>query len=141
WSLGPLRSARVVSDDTIELELSRPAPDLALLLSTPAASVTPAGVAPSAARAIGSGPFVIEPPTLGIDAPSVKLSANPTCFAGRPYLDTLVLRAFASRTDEGQSYEVGTLHAARHAASAFQVGGTRRASLDVESAPALAGFV
>ena len=141
WSLGPVRAARVVADDTVELELSRPAPDLALLLSTPAAAITPGGAAPTATRTIGSGPFAVESAALGGESPSVKLTANAACFAGRPYLDALLLRAFGSRTDEGQCYEVGTLHAARHAASAFQVGGTRRASVDVESAPALVGFL
>ena len=51
-------------------------------------------------RAIGSGPFAVE----SADAQSVRLAANPSHFAGRPYLHTLTLRAFpALRAEtEGQ---------------------------------------
>ena len=41
WTLAPVKSVRAVADETVELELSRPTPELALLLSTPAAAVTP----------------------------------------------------------------------------------------------------
>jgi peptide/nickel transport system substrate-binding protein len=141
WSLGPVKAARAIGDDLVELELTRPAPDLALLLSTPAASITPNGAAPTAARAIGSGPFAVEGAALGGDNPAVKLAANPSCFAGRPYLDTLSLRAFASRTEEGQSFEVGTLKAARHGGSAFATPGARRPAVLVDGPVMLTGFL
>lgn len=134
WVLAPLKSVRVVGAETVELELWRPAPELALLLSSPAAAVTPAG-APPGKRPIGSGPFVVD----GSDAAGVRLSTNPACFAGRSYLQSLALRSFAARGDEAGSYEVGTIQAARHTTVALDA--ARRAAVTVDGPEALTGFV
>ncbi len=120
----------------MELELSRPTPELALLLSTPAAAVTPAGTVPGQ-RPIGSGPFVVD----GRDAAAVRLSANPGCFAGRAYLQSLTLRAFTARSDEAGSYEVGSLQVTRHALAGLDATGPRRAAITVDGPQALTGFV
>ncbi|MDB4970507.1 MAG: extracellular solute-binding protein family 5 [Myxococcales bacterium] len=136
WTLAPIKSARAAGNETVELELLRPTPELALLLSTPAAAVTPAGAPPSK-RPIGSGPFTVE----GVDAGQVRLAANAGCFAGRPYLDTLTLRAFAARADEAGSYEVGALQAARHADTAMAASGPHRPAIAVEGAQTITGFV
>jgi ABC-type transport system substrate-binding protein len=130
WSLGPILHARAISDDTVELELARAAPDLALLLATPAASVTPNGAAPGE-RPIGSGPFVLTAKSDG-----VQLAANVACAAGRPYLDSLTLRATPGRLEESQRFEAGALDAVRQASAS-----SRRASVSVEGARALTGFV
>ncbi|HZS39081.1 MAG TPA: ABC transporter substrate-binding protein [Polyangia bacterium] len=106
WMLAPIRAARAVADDVVEIDLARPAPDLALLLSTPAALVTPGG----AHRSIGSGPFRLD----AVDNGQVRLSAHAACFAGRPYLDGLTLRAYGSRPEEAGAWDVGALHVARH---------------------------
>jgi len=141
WPLAPVKSARAVGAATVELELSRPTPELALLLSTPAAAVTPGGAPPptveSHKRPIGSGPFVVD----GSDAGGVRLSANAGCFAGRAYLNTLALRAFTARSDEAGSYEVGSIQAARHALAALDATGPRRAAVTVDGPQALTGFV
>src|SRR5262249_22276414 len=119
-------------DDVVELELSRPAPDLALLLATPAASVTPGGAAPGD-RPVGSGPF-----TLASAADGIRLNANAGHFAGRPYLDALTLRATPGRTGGAQRSEAGALDAPRQAAA---MPGARRSSEAIEGPRALIGFV
>jgi peptide/nickel transport system substrate-binding protein len=136
WVLAPIKSARAVGDELVELELQRPTPELALLLATPAAAVTPAGAAPGK-RPIGSGPFVVD----GSDGSGVRLSANGTAFAGRAYLQSLALRAFTTRSDEAGSYEVGALQVARHPLVALDAGGARRAAITVDGPQALTGFV
>jgi peptide/nickel transport system substrate-binding protein len=136
WPLAPVKSARAVGAEAVELELWRPTPELALLLSTPAAAVTPGGATPGK-RPIGSGPFVVD----GGDAAGVRLAANPGCFAGRAYLQALTLRSFAARSDEAGSYEVGSIQAARHALAALDATGRRRASVTVDGPQALTGFV
>jgi len=136
WMLAPIKSARAVGEETVELELWRPAPELALLLATPAAAVTPGGAAPGK-RPIGSGPFVVD----GSDAAGVRLSPNAACFAGRAYLTSLALRSFATRSDEAGSYEVGSIQVARHAMAALDATGARRAAIAVDGPQALTGFV
>ena len=136
WMLAPIKSARAVAEETVELELWRPTPELALLLSTPAAAVTPAGAAPGK-RPIGSGPFVVD----GSDAAGVRLSPNAGCFAGRAYLQSLALRSFTTRSDEAGSYEVGSIQVARHALAALDSTGARRAAIAVDGPQALTGFV
>jgi MarR-like DNA-binding transcriptional regulator SgrR of sgrS sRNA len=134
WMLGPIRSARALSSDTVELELSRTAPDLALLLATPAASVTPGGLPPGA-HPIGSGPFVVSSIARDPEGATVRLAESPTCFSGRPYLDTLTLRALSARA-ETTRLETGALALARHASSGFP-GATRRPVALDASAPTL----
>ena len=136
WTLGPVKSVRAVAEETVEIELSRPTPELALLLATPAAAVTPAGAQPGK-RPIGSGPFVVD----GSDGAGVRLSANPGCFAGRAYLQSLALRAFSARSDETGSYEVGSIQAARHTTGALDATGSRRAAVVVDGPQTLTGFV
>jgi peptide/nickel transport system substrate-binding protein len=117
WTLAPIRSARAVGDEVVELELSRPAPDLPLLLAGPAASVTPSGQAP-AQRVVGSGAFKF----VRFEKALIELVANPLCAEGRPYLDDLQLRYFANRAEEAGGYEVGKLQLSLHGASAFDGG-------------------
>jgi MarR-like DNA-binding transcriptional regulator SgrR of sgrS sRNA len=110
WTLGPVRAARAVGDDVVELELARPAPDLPLLLCTPAAAVArPSG---PARRLVGTGPFLVD----AKDPQGVRLAAHAAHFGGRPFLDALALRAFASAADESASFQVGALQAAHHGA-------------------------
>jgi peptide/nickel transport system substrate-binding protein len=136
WMLAPIKSARAVGEETVELELWRPAPELALLLSTPAAAITPAGAAPGK-RPVGSGPFVVD----ASDAAGVRLSPNAACFAGRAYLQSLALRSFGARSDEAGSYEVGSIQVARHTMAALDATGARRAAIAVDGPQALTGFV
>lgn len=117
WPLAPLKSARAVDEGTVEVELSRAAPDLPWLLASPVAAVTPAGQTPGR-TAVGSGPFRL----LAWEKRSLRLAANPRCSSGRPYLDEVSLRLFASRTEEAGSYEVGSSQLSLHGATAFEGG-------------------
>ena len=121
WMLAPITSARAVAADVVELQLSRPAPDLPLLLSTPAAAVLPGG-APRP-KPVGSGPFAVDKSERG----AISLRAFAQYFLGRPYLDQLQLRSFASRSEEAGAYEIGALQASRHGTSAFDGGSQRHA--------------
>jgi MarR-like DNA-binding transcriptional regulator SgrR of sgrS sRNA len=53
-----------------------------------------------------------------LEAGGVTLKAFAEHFAGRPYLDKLILGSFASAVDEAGAYEVGSLQASRHGTSA-----------------------
>ncbi|MSP61822.1 MAG: ABC transporter substrate-binding protein [Myxococcales bacterium] len=127
WTLAPIKAARAIADDTVEIELTRPAPDLSLLLASPAASVTPGGQAPLH-RVTGSGPFRFTE----WDARVVKLAANPLCGEGRPFLDTLQLRYFGSRAEEAGSYEVGSSQISLHGATAFEGGAPKHRTVVVD---------
>ena len=131
WTLAPIRAVHAVGDDLVELELTRAAPDLPLLLATPAAAVSPAG----SRRAVGTGPFAVESMSAG-DAPQVRLVANANDFAGRPYLDAITLRTYSSRVDEAQSFEAGALDLARHGSS-----GARRPQLVVDGPQSIVGYL
>lgn len=134
WTLGPIRAARVISDEIVELELTRPAPDLALLLSTPAAMVTPAG----AARRAGSGPFQVTSPASG-SSRELRLAACPAPAAGRAFLDAITLRVL-DESEEAQAFEAGSLDLARPAQSALVPGARRQATL-VESPMVRTGLI
>jgi peptide/nickel transport system substrate-binding protein len=136
WTLAPIRAVRAASDDVVELELARPAPDLALLLSTPAASITPGG----SGRAVGTGPFAVESASTSGEALELRLVDHGACFAGRAYLDAVVLRAFPTRLDEGQSFEAGALDVAHHVAPTMP-SGARRAGVVLDGPQALTGFL
>jgi peptide/nickel transport system substrate-binding protein len=132
WMLGPLKAARALGDDQVELELSRETPELPLLLATRAAAITPGGAAPGK-RPVGSGPFVVE----ALDAQAVRLGPNPSCFAGRAYLQSLTLRSFGARSEETGSFAVGALQALRHAPPAFP----RRAAVERDGAQTITGVI
>jgi ABC-type transport system substrate-binding protein len=75
------------------------------------------------------------------DGASVRLGAHASCFAGRPYLASLVLRAFASRSDEAGSFEVGSLQALRHGLPAVDATGGHRAFVAIDGPEAITGFI
>lgn len=136
WPLAPIRAARASGEQAVELELFRPTPELALLLSTPAAMITPNGMAPGK-RPIGSGPFVVE----ASDLQSVRLAPNPACPGGRPYLASLLLRTWPSRGDEAGSFEVGALQAMRHQPATLEQAGARHAAVTVDGPQTITGFI
>ena len=137
WTLAPIKTARAVGDRVVELELSRPTPELALLLSTPAAAVTPGGAAPGK-RPIGSGPFVVD----GSDV------AERAALGQRRLLRRPRLSAVAARC--APSPRAATRRAAtRSARSRWRAirwprsmpTGPRRAAVTVDGPQALTGFV
>ena len=103
---GADRAARAIGDQTVELELSRPTPELALLLSTPAAMVTPDGMRS------GEAAHRLRPlRRRGSDGAGVRLGGQRRLLR-RPRLPAVAaLRAFPARSDEAGSYEVGALQA------------------------------
>lgn len=109
---------RVRADgDAVVVELSRPTPDLAVLLSAPQAGITPRGRAPGWRRAVGSGPFRL----VELDRPRrrVRLAAADRHFAGRPYVDALELAWFERGADEAAAYETGRSHLSLRGAVAY----------------------
>jgi peptide/nickel transport system substrate-binding protein len=104
------------TDDAVVLTLRRPlAPvELAVVLSAPQLSVTPLGRPPGKAP-VGSGPFKLRK----LEARRVELDAFAEHFAGRPYLDALVLRWFEDADEEARAYEAGEADASLHGAVAF----------------------
>jgi peptide/nickel transport system substrate-binding protein len=135
WTLAPIRAARAISDEIVELELTRPAPDLPLLLSTPAAIVTAAG----AGRRMTTGPFTIASASPAVSPRELRLAACAASAAGRPFLDALTVR-IVDESEEAQSFEAGALDVARPVQSAL-VAGARRHTVIVESAMVRTGLL
>ena len=104
-----------VDGDAIVLGTARK--DLAQLLTAPATSVTPRGAAPRA-NPIGSGPFRVAQ----IRKDRLELEAYAEHFAGRPYLDRVTLRWFASDDAEARLYETGGADWSLRGATAFASG-------------------
>jgi MarR-like DNA-binding transcriptional regulator SgrR of sgrS sRNA len=121
WALGPIRAARAISDDVVELELARPAPDLALLLSTPAAMVTAAN---GGARRGGTGPFHVT----AAGTRELRLASCAAPAAGRPFLDGITIRVL-DESEEAQAFEAGSLDLSRPPPSALAPGARRPAML------------
>jgi ABC-type transport system substrate-binding protein len=118
-------------DGVVVLKLRRRAPELVEALSTVETSVTAKGRGPTFKKAIGSGPFRL----LGFDRKQRKLvlAAYDGHFAGRPYLDSVVLRWFNDANKEARDYEVGKSHLSFRGAVAFAGQGPKYKTNDLES--------
>ena len=103
WALAAVASVRA-NGDLVELALRAPVPDLAMLLALPQTSITKGGAAPGE-HPIGSGPFAFA----SLDAANrqLVLQAFDQHFAGRPYLDRLVLRWYDTPDGEARRFEAG----------------------------------
>jgi MarR-like DNA-binding transcriptional regulator SgrR of sgrS sRNA len=132
WLLAPVRSIRALGN-TVVLELSRPVPDLAVLLAAPATGITPRGKPPNQRRAVGSGPFALK----NIDRAGrrVLLDAFPQHFAGRPYVNQLELHWFERGEDEPTGYEAGRSHMSLRGPVAY-AGHTPKYRTDEATGPA-----
>lgn len=116
WALAPVK--KIAQDgDVVVFTLRRTTEDLALLLSIPQLAITPGGKAPGRTP-VGSGPFALKKLADGSRG-RVELEAAPDHFAGRPYLDRLVLRWFDRPDDEARAYEAGDADASLRGAVAF----------------------
>ncbi len=112
YLLASVAGVRAEADGrTLIFTLHRPTPELALLLSAPATAV----VVPAGKRLVGSGAYRL----VSRKPDRLLLKANQAHFAGRPYLDELVLRVFARASAEVASFQVGALQLSRHGASVF----------------------
>lgn len=103
--------------DELVLTLRRKVPDIAVYLASAHASITPNGKAPKGTNVVGSGPYKLA----GFDTKRqrVTLSAARSHFAGRPYLDKLILRWFDDADDEADNYETGGAQLSFRGAVAF----------------------
>jgi ABC-type transport system substrate-binding protein len=106
WALASVKKIAVApgGGESIVLTLKRPSPELMARLAMPQLSVTPAGKSPGG-LAIGSGPFQLK--RLSESERRLELQAAAEHFAGRAYLDGLVLRWFANPDAEARGYEAG----------------------------------
>ena len=138
WLLAPVAAVHV-DGDAIELALRAPVAELTTLLALPQTAVTKGGKPPAGDRAIGSGPFSIET----IDRPKRRLAlrAFDEHFAGRPYLDALVLRWYDTPDGEARRFETGTSQISARGVAAFAGAQPAYRADDVEGPAALLVFV
>jgi ABC-type transport system substrate-binding protein len=139
WALAPIAGLAARDAETIEITLRVPVPELPLLLALPLAGVTKAGKAPNAEKVIGSGPFVVE--KYDRARKRLQLKAFDEHFAGRPYLDQLVLAWHDSPDAEAKRFEAGASQLSARGASAFAGAQPKFRAEDVEGPAALLVFV
>ena len=138
WLLAPVAAIRA-SGDGVDLVLRVPVPELSTLLALPQAAITKHGQAPAAARPIGTGPFAFD----GIDPANKKLAlkAFDDHFAGRPYLDRLVLGWFDTPDGEARRFETGAAQLSARGVGAFAGAKPKYPAKGVEGPTALLLFV
>ena len=138
WLLAPVSAIRVAGDG-VDLVLRAPNADLAQLLALPQTAITRHGQPPADARPLGSGPFTVE----RIDRADRKLvlRAFDNHFAGRPYLDRLVLGWFDTPDGEARRFETGASQLSARGVAAFAGARPKYAASEVESPAAVLLFV
>lgn len=117
-----------VDGDAVVLGTSRK--DLAQLLTAPASSITPRGAAPKASAPVGSGPFRLAQ----VKKDRLELEAYAEHFAGRPYLDRVTLRWFATADGEPRLYETGGADWSLRGATAFANGAPKHPTDQLDGA-------
>ncbi|MEO7736012.1 MAG: ABC transporter substrate-binding protein [Kofleriaceae bacterium] len=112
---------------------------LAWLLALPQTAITRHGQPPALARPTGSGPFTVE----SFDPANKKLvlKAFDNHFAGRPYLDRLVLGWFDTPDGEARRFETGASQLSARGVAAFAGARPKYAASEVESPAAVLLFV
>lgn len=136
WTLAPV-TAIAATATGIELTTALPPEQIAVLLALPATAITKAGRA-QGDRPIGSGPFFVD----SWDKKSkLVLRAFDGHFAGRPYLDQLVLRWYDTPDGEARQFEKGDAQLSSRGASVFTGIQPKFRSEDVEGPAALLVFV
>ncbi|HET9621778.1 MAG TPA: ABC transporter substrate-binding protein [Kofleriaceae bacterium] len=137
WLLAPVVSVRATSDG-IDVILRAPA-DLAALLALPQTAITRRGIAPGPTRVIGTGPFAVE--SFDPAGKRLALRAFDNHFAGRPYLDRLVLSWFDTPDGEARRFETGAAQLSARGEAAFAGARPKYQASEVESPAALLLFV
>lgn len=138
WLLAPVSGIRT-SGDGIDLVLLAPVADIAALLALPATAITKRGQSPSGMKPIGSGPFAVE--RLDPQARRLTLRAFDEHFAGRPYLDRLVLGWFDAPDAEARRFETGAAQLSARGEGAFAGARPKYAAAEVESPASVLVFV
>jgi peptide/nickel transport system substrate-binding protein len=124
--------------DAVQLSLRAPVAELTTLLALPQLAITKAGRAPGD-RPIGTGPYSVE----GLDRARRRLvlRAFDDHFAGRPYIDQLVLTWYDTPDGEARRFETGKSHISARGAAAFAGGQPAFRTDDVEGPPSLLIYV
>jgi peptide/nickel transport system substrate-binding protein len=138
WVLAPLGAIRA-SSDGIDAVLHVPGTDVAALLALPQTAITPGGLPPSWAHPIGSGPFAVA--TMSAANRELVLKAFDEHFAGRPYVDRLVLRWYDTPDGEARRFETGLAQLSARGAAVFAGAKPKHPASQVESPSALLLFV
>jgi peptide/nickel transport system substrate-binding protein len=140
WLVAPIAGVRV-DGDAIEVALKAPVGDLAALLALPQTAITKGGRAPGKPP-IGSGPFVVVD-AIDFAKRRVALRAFDDHFAGRPYLDRLVLHwyAYDDRGAEQRAFESDGAQVSARGVAAFVGAQPKYRADDVEGPTALLAFV
>ncbi|HEY5944109.1 MAG TPA: ABC transporter substrate-binding protein, partial [Kofleriaceae bacterium] len=137
WLIAPLIGVKQ-DGDAVVLSLRAPVAELTTLLALPQLAITKAGKAPGD-KPIGSGPYIVD----SLDRPHhhLQLRAFDDYFAGRPYVDQLVLAWYDTPDGEARRFETGKSHISARGAAAFAGGQPTFRTDDVEGPPALLVFV
>jgi peptide/nickel transport system substrate-binding protein len=138
WLLAPVSAIRATGDG-VDLVLRAPNADLAQLLALPQTAITRHGQPPAAARPIGSGPFAVE--SFEPANKKLVLKAFDNHFAGRPYLDRLVLGWFDTPDGEARRFETGASQLSARGVAAFAGARPKYAASEVEGPAAVLLFV
>lgn len=141
WALASISAIRVDGDAAslaIELTLKAPTPELATLLALPATAITKGGK-PAGEKPVGTGAFVVE--ALDRKAKKLVLRAFDDHFAGRPYLDRLVLRWYDTPDGEARQYETGGAQLSARGVAAFTSAQPKYKASDLEGPAALLVFI
>jgi peptide/nickel transport system substrate-binding protein len=138
WVLAPVASVSAKDAETIELVVRAPV-ELTTLLALPQTAITKGGKAPTAEKIIGSGPFLVE----GFDRAKkrLRLKAFDDHFAGRPYLDALVLGWYDTADGEARRFEAGVTQISARGTGAFSGAQPKFRAEDVEGPAALLVYV
>ena len=138
WTLAPIVSVSAPNPETVEIVGRSPVADLATLLALPQTAITKGGKPPGE-KAIGSGPFSVE----AYDRlhKRLRLKAFEDHFAGRPYLDSLVLAWYDSPDGEARRFEAGTSHLSARGPGAFAGAQPKYRAEDVEGPASLLLYV
>jgi peptide/nickel transport system substrate-binding protein len=115
WAIAAVTSVRA-DGDLVELTLRAPVPELASLLALPQTAITRAGKPPGD-HPDGSGPFALE--SLDRGKRVLVLRAYDGHFAGRPYLDRVVLRWYDTPDGEARRFETGAAQLSARGVGAF----------------------
>ncbi len=138
WLLAPVTAIRATGDG-VDLVLRAPATELSALLALPQAAITKHGQAPAAGRPIGTGPFAVD--SLDPTGKKLVLRAFDEHFAGRPYLDRLVLSWFDTPDGEARRFETGAAQLSARGVGAFVGAQPKYPAQEVESPAALLLFI
>ena len=139
WALAPIAALAAKDAETLEITLRAPVPELPSLLALPLTAITKGGRAPTAEKAIGSGPFSVE----GYDRAKkrLRLKAFDDHFAGRPYLDAIVFGWYDTADGEARRFETGATQVSARGTGAFSGAQPKFRAEDIEGPAALLVFV